>query len=92
MGLLRYRPYFIWLDDTDVVEKPVVLVVVCNDDAAFLLSRQHELHIVLNVATSLDQSGVNVAGCKVDDVEAVLQVAHDADNSLRCSSFSGTWR
>jgi len=77
--LLRNRPYFIGLDDTDVVEQPVVLVVVRNDDAAFLFPRQHELHIVLNVATSLDEGGVNVAGCKVNDVEAVLQVAHDAD-------------
>ena len=46
--LLRDRPYFIRLDDTDVVEQPVVLVVVGNDDAAFLFLRQHELYIILN--------------------------------------------
>ena len=46
---------------------------------ALLLLRQHELYIIFDVTTSLDKSGIDVAGCKVDDVEALLQVAHDAD-------------
>ena len=77
--LLRDRPYFIRLDDTDVVEQPVVLVVVGNDDAAFLFLRQHELYIILNVASVLDEGSVDVAVGEVDDGEAVLQVAHDAN-------------
>ena len=59
--LLWNCPYSVRLDDTDVVEKTVVLVVVRNDDAAFLLLRQHEQYIVLNVATSLNEGGVDVA-------------------------------
>ena len=59
--LLWNCPYSVRLDDTYVVEKTVVLVVVRNDDAAFLLLRQHEQYIVLNVATSLNEGGVDVA-------------------------------
>jgi len=77
--LLWNCPYSVRLDDTDVVEKTVVLVVVRNDDAAFLLLRQHELYIVLNVATSLNEGGVDVAVGEVDDIESVLQLVDDAD-------------
>ena len=77
--LLRYRPYFIWFDDTDVVEKTVVLIVVCNNDAAFLLPRQHELHVILDVGASLCEGSIDITVGEVDDIEAVLQVAHDAD-------------
>ena len=65
--LLRDRPYFIRLDDTDVVEQPVVLVVVGNDDAVFLFLRQHELYIILNVASVLDEGSVDVAVGEVDE-------------------------
>jgi hypothetical protein len=44
-----------------------------------LFPRQHVLHIVLNVATVFDKSGIDVACRKVDDRETVLQVADDAD-------------
>ena len=66
-------------DDTafysQLLQKAVVLEVVSDDDAALLLTRQHILHIVLNVTTILNNSSVNIACSKVDDREMVLQVA-----------------
>ena len=79
-ALLRNRSYALWLNDADVKEEAVVLEVVRDDDVALLFPCQHILHVVLNVATVLDKSGVDVAGGEVDDGEAVLQVTDDADN------------
>ena len=78
-GLLRNCPYALRSDGADVQQQAVILVIVCNDDATFLLHSQHILHIVLDVSTDFVEGGVDVAIGEVDDVEAVLQVADDAD-------------
>ena len=59
-------------------QEAVVLVVVGDDDSAFLLHGQHILHIVLDVGTRLVQCLVDVLGSEVDNVEAVPQLADDA--------------
>ena len=66
----------------DVLQKAVVLEVVCDDDDALLLPGQHELHVVLNVDTRLNEGGVNVAVGEINDVEAVLQFANHVDDFL----------
>ena len=76
--LLRNGSYALWLDDADVEEETIVLEIVRDDDVALLFPCQHILHIVLNVATVLDKSGIDVAGGEVYDGEAVLQVADNA--------------
>ena len=81
-GLLRDRPDALGLDDAQVEEKAVVLEIVGDDDAALLLPSEHILNVVLNIAASLNERSVDVAGCEIDDVEAVLQVADDADNFI----------
>ena len=40
------------------------------------------LHIVLDVGTRLNESGIDVAGREVDDAEAVLKLAHHTGNLL----------
>ena len=72
-----YRPDLRWLDNLCAQQEAVVLVVVGDDDAAFLLSGQHELHIVLDVGSRLVEGSVDVLHREVDDGEAVLQLADD---------------
>ena len=79
---MGYLPYHLRAQHGDAWQEAVVLVIVGHDDVAFLLLRQHELHIVLDVGTRLNEGGIDVTGREVDDVEAVLQLAHHADNLL----------
>ena len=82
MELLGNLPYLLRPQYSDARQEAVVLVVVGHNDVAPLLLRQDKLHIVLDVGSRLNESGINVAGREVDDVETVLQLAHYADNLL----------
>ena len=70
--LLRDRPDTLRPYDAKIKEQMVVFKIVSDDDVALLLPRQHILHIILNVATGLNEGSINVAGSEIDDVEAVL--------------------
>ena len=80
MGLLRYLPYLLWPQHGDTWQETVIFIVVGHDDVALLLLRQHKLHVVLNVGSRLNKSGINVLSREVYDVEAVLQLTHHAGN------------
>ena len=80
--LFRNLPYLGWTENLNALQETVVPVIVGHYDVALLLLRQHKLHIILNVGSRFLESGINVASSEVDDVEAVLQVAHHMGNLL----------
>ena len=85
MGDLSWQtPYFCRTEHLNAWHHAVVLVVVGYDDAAFLFLGQDKLHIVLDVCPCLNEGGINILACEVDDHEAVLQVADDVGNFLVC--------
>ena len=80
--LMRNDSYPRWHDSTDTAECAVVLVIVRDNNQALLLLCQYELDVVLYIGPSLFKRGINVVRREIDDVEAVLQVAHHTGNLL----------
>ena len=78
--LLRNFPYLLWAQHGDALQEAVVLVIIGHDDVALLLLRQHKLHVVLDVSSRFNESGIDVVGREVDDIKAVLKLVYHIGN------------